>query len=107
MSSILDKIDTYLNEKSVNEGMSSLTDFSDDIQILRACIWAECDASNFYLQAAEKASSLEVKRLLIDIAKEEDVHTYEFKNMLEKIYPGIDKIKDKANKEAEEMFGKN
>lgn len=105
--SILNKIDLYLKEDKVNEGMSSLTDFTDDAQIMRACILAECDASNFYLQAAEKATSSEVKRLLRDVAREEDVHTYEFKNMLEKILPGIDKIKDQANKEAEEMFGKD
>lgn len=89
-------------EKYLNEGLASIENLSDDIQILRSVIYAEADAANLYVQMSNKAKNPKVKALLLDIAKEEDVHLYEAKTLLEKLYPGIEYIKAQAEKEVEE-----
>ncbi len=51
-------------------------------EILRAAIIAELDAVNLYEQMASLAQSEEVKRVLLDIAKEEKTHVGEFQTLL-------------------------
>lgn len=96
------KIENLIH-KYLNEELSSLTDFTDDIEILRSVILAESDAANFYSQLASKAKDKRVKNLLLDIMKEEDVHLYEATTMLEKLCPEIDKVKKQAEKEVNDM----
>jgi rubrerythrin len=54
-----------------------------DEAILRQAIMAEYDAINLYEQIAASAKNSKVKKLLLDIAKEEKVHVGEFEGMLE------------------------
>lgn len=53
-----------------------------DKEILRAGIIAELDAVSFYEQMAEMTQDESVKRVLLDIAKEEKTHIGEFQALL-------------------------
>ncbi|MBC7086453.1 MAG: rubrerythrin [Methanomethylovorans sp.] len=62
----LDKI----NQKDLNK------------EILRAAIVAELDAINLYEQMANLTENDEVRRVLLDVAKEEKTHVGEFQTLL-------------------------
>ena len=53
-----------------------------DMEILRAGIIAEMDAINLYYQMAAMAQDENIKKTLLDIAKEEKVHVGEFQALL-------------------------
>jgi rubrerythrin len=53
-----------------------------DKEILRAGIIAELDAVNLYEQLAAHATNKNIKKILLDIAKEEKTHVGEFQAML-------------------------
>jgi rubrerythrin len=53
-----------------------------DKEILRAAIIAELDAINFYEQMAGITQNRNIKKLLLDIAKEEKTHAGEFQAFL-------------------------
>jgi rubrerythrin len=53
-----------------------------DREILRVGIIAELDAINLYEQMAAMTENLEIKKVLLDIAKEEKTHVGEFQALL-------------------------
>jgi rubrerythrin len=53
-----------------------------DLEILRAGIIAELDAINLYMQMAAMAQDENIKKMLLDIAKEEKTHIGEFQALL-------------------------
>lgn len=53
-----------------------------DKEILRAAIIAELDATNLYEQMANMTSNENLKKVLLDIAKEEKTHVGEFQALL-------------------------
>ena len=53
-----------------------------DKEILRAAIIAELDAVNLYEQMAGLAKNEHVRKLLLDVAKEEKTHIGEFQTLL-------------------------
>lgn len=53
-----------------------------DKEILRAGIIAELDAINLYEQMAAMTENTDIKRILLDIAKEEKTHLGEFQALL-------------------------
>jgi len=53
-----------------------------DKQVLRAGIIAEYDAINLYEQMASLAKSNDIKKVLLDVAKEEKEHVGEFQTLL-------------------------
>ncbi len=53
-----------------------------DREILRAGMIAELDAVNLYEQMAALAGSAKMRRMLLDIAREEKTHMGEFQAML-------------------------
>jgi len=53
-----------------------------DREILRVGIIAELDAVNLYEQMAAKAQDNDIKKILLDIAKEEKTHVGEFQALL-------------------------
>lgn len=55
---------------------------SIDKEILRAGIIAEFDAINLYEQLAAMTSKESIKKILLDIAKEEKTHVGEFHTLL-------------------------
>lgn len=68
-----------------------------DQQILRIGIIAELDAVNLYEQMAAMTTNKIIKKILLDIAKEEKTHVGEFQALLLK----MDKEQAKELKEGE------
>jgi len=77
-----------------------------DKEILRAGVVAELDAINLYEQMAAMAKDKNLKKILLDIAKEEKTHVGEFLTLL----LGKDREQDleleKGKEEIEELIGK-
>lgn len=78
-----------------------------DKEILRLGIIAELDAINLYEQLASKTKNADLKKVLLDIAKEEKTHVGEFQTLL------LDLDKEQFNElqegrmEIEELTGKH
>lgn len=53
-----------------------------DKEVLRAAIIAELDAINLYEQLADMTRNGNIKKLLLDIAREEKTHVGEFQTLL-------------------------
>jgi rubrerythrin len=53
-----------------------------DKEILRAAIIAELDAINLYDQMADMTRNANIKKVLLDIAREEKTHVGEFQALL-------------------------
>lgn len=53
-----------------------------DLEILRVGLIAELDAVNLYEQMAALAQDEKIKKILLDVAKEEKTHVGEFQAML-------------------------
>lgn len=53
-----------------------------DREILRAAIIAELDAINLYEQMADMSQNKNIRKLLLDVAKEEKTHVGEFQTLL-------------------------
>jgi rubrerythrin len=75
-------------------------------EILRAGVIAELDAINLYEQMAAMAKDKNLKKILLDIAKEEKTHVGEFLTLLLK-NDGEQKAElEEGKKEVEELIGK-
>jgi rubrerythrin len=74
-------------------------------EILRAGIVAELDAINLYEQMAAMTNDLNIKRILLDIAKEEKTHVGEFQTLLLKNDKEQQKELEEGKKEADELNG--
>ncbi len=72
-------------------------------EILRAGIIAELDAVNLYEQLASMATNKNIKRVLLDIAKEEKTHVGEFQAMLLKLDEEQVRELKKGQEEVEEL----
>ena len=53
-----------------------------DKEILRSAIIAELDAINLYEQMADMTPNVKIRRVLLDIAREEKTHVGEFQTLL-------------------------
>ena len=75
-------------------------------EILRAAIIAELDAINLYDQMAALATDKDIKKVLLDIAREEKTHVGEFQTMLLRL--DAEQVKEMAHAKAEikELTGK-
>ncbi len=76
-----------------------------DKEILRAGMIAELDAVSFYEQMAAKTENEDIKKVLLDIAKEEKTHVGEFEVMLLKLDQEQGQENEKAKKEIEKLTG--
>jgi rubrerythrin len=76
-----------------------------DQEILRAGIIAELDAINLYEQMAALAENPIIKKVLLDIAKEEKTHVAEFQTLL--LMNDKEQVVEMAEgkKEVEELVG--
>lgn len=77
-----------------------------DREILRAGIIAELDAINLYEQMAALAESADIKRVLLDIAKEEKEHVGEFLTLLLEADTQQAKELEEGRQEVNELLGK-
>lgn len=76
-----------------------------DKEILRAGMIAELDAVSFYEQMAVMTEDENIKKVLLDIAKEEKTHIGEFEVLLFKIDQEQVEENEEAKKEVEELTG--
>ncbi|MGB9960057.1 MAG: ferritin family protein [Candidatus Bathyarchaeales archaeon] len=74
-----------------------------DMEILRAAIIAELDAVNLYEQFASTTENAELKKILLEVAKEEKTHVGEFQTLLLKMDKEQVEELDKGRKEVEEL----
>jgi rubrerythrin len=74
-----------------------------DKEILRAGIIAELDAINLYEQMAAMTENADIKKLLLDIAKEEKTHMGEFQALLLTNDKEQEKELEKGKKEVKEL----
>jgi len=77
-----------------------------DMEIMRSAIIAELDAISLYEQLAAQTSDIDLKKVLLDIAREEKTHYGEFHEMLLRIDQDQVKEIDKAKKEVKELTEK-
>lgn len=74
-----------------------------DMEILRIGMIAELDAVNLYEQLAEMTDDESIKKVLMDIAKEEKTHIGEFQALLLERDKEQVKELEKGKKEVEEL----
>ena len=75
-----------------------------DKEILRSAIIAELDAINLYEQMADMTQDINVKKLLLDVAREEKTHVGEFQTLLLRKDPQQRKEMEEGEKEVEELL---
>ncbi|MEM2108118.1 MAG: ferritin family protein [Candidatus Bathyarchaeia archaeon] len=74
-----------------------------DKEILRAAVIAELDAINLYEQMAALAVDENIKRILLDVAKEEKTHVGEFQALLLRHDKEQEKELEEGKKEVDEL----
>ena len=74
-----------------------------DMEILRASMIAELDAINLYEQFAAATNNKLLKKVLLDIAKEEKTHVGEFQALLLEMDKEQTRELRKGKKEVEEL----
>jgi rubrerythrin len=77
-----------------------------DKEILRTGIIAELDAINLYEQMAAMTKNNHIKKILLDIAKEEKTHVGEFLTLLQRKDREQEVELEEGKKEVEELTGK-
>jgi len=75
-----------------------------DREILRAGIIAELDAINLYEQMAAMTQKKDIKKVLLDIAKEEKTHVGEFQTLLLRLDKEQERELEEGRKEVEEII---
>ncbi len=76
-----------------------------DKEILRAGILAELDAINLYEQMAAMTENDDIKKILLDVAREEKTHVGEFQALLLKEDSEQVKELEEGRKEVEKELG--
>ncbi len=85
--------------------LNNVSEQNIDKEILRAGMIAELDAVSFYEQMAATTQNENIKKVLLDIAKEEKTHIAEFETMLLKLDQEQVQENQEGKKEIEEMIG--
>ena len=75
-----------------------------DKAILRLSIIAEFDAINLYEKFAELTENKHIKKVMLDVAREEKVHVGEFKTLLEQIDSEHEKAEEEGENEIDELI---
>lgn len=76
-----------------------------DMAILRLGIIAEMDASNLYERMADLADNPDLKKLMLDVSKEEKTHSGEFVTLLRETDPQYEKEEEAGEDEVEDLLG--
>ncbi len=77
-----------------------------DKEVLRAAIIAELDAINLYEQMAHMTSAKDIRKILLDVAKEEKTHVGEFQALLLRMDRQQEEELTEGKKEVEGMLKK-
>ncbi|MHA1755170.1 MAG: ferritin family protein [Promethearchaeota archaeon] len=84
--------------------LSKIESKNIDREILRLALIAELDAVNLYEQMASLTNNNNIKKLLLDIAREEKTHIGEFQAMLLKFDSEQVTELEEGRKEVEELI---
>lgn len=76
-----------------------------DKEILRVGMIAELDAVSLYEQLAVMTENEDIKKILLDVAKEEKTHVGEFQALLLKIDKEQEQELQEGKKEVDELTG--
>lgn len=76
-----------------------------DREILRVAMIAELDAVNLYEQLAAATESKDIKKILLDVAKEEKTHVGEFQTLLLREDKEQVKELEEGREEVQEIIG--
>ena len=76
-----------------------------DMELLRVGMIAELDAVNLYEQLAAATDNEDLKKIFLDIAKEEKTHFGEFQALLLKLDKEQVEELEKGKEEVEELIG--
>ncbi len=76
-----------------------------DKEILRVGMIAELDAVSLYEQLSAMTENEDLKKVLLDIAKEEKTHIGEFEELLKRMDKEYAKETESGKKEVEELIG--
>ena len=93
-----------LSQIPINLGKAAKGDV--DREIVRAGIIAELDAINLYEQMAAMTENENIKKILLDIAREEKTHMGEFQTLLLREDREQVEELEEGKKEVEELTGK-
>ena len=77
-----------------------------DNVILRAAIMGEMDAINLYEQMAALTGNEDIRKVMLDIAKEEKAHVGEFQTLLLRLDQEQVQGLEQGKKEVQELTGK-
>jgi rubrerythrin len=77
-----------------------------DKELMRAAVIAELDAINLYEQMAALTGNTDLKKVLLDVAKEEKTHVGEFQALLLRLDKEQEQEMEEGRKEVEEITGK-
>jgi len=75
-----------------------------DKEILRAAIIAELDAINLYEQMADMTQNKNIRKLLLDVAREEKTHVGEFQTLLLRKDPQQKNELEEGKKEVKQLL---
>ena len=92
-----------LSQLPINLNKVNKTDL--DKEILRAGMIAELDAVSFYEQMAVMTENEDIRKVILDIAREEKTHISEFETLLLMVDQEQAKEAEKGKKEVEELTG--
>ncbi len=75
-----------------------------DKEILRAGVIAELDAINLYEQMASMTAREDIRKILLDIAREEKTHVGEFQTLLLELDKEQEKELEEGSEEVRELL---
>jgi len=78
-----------------------------DKEILRAAMIAELDAINLYEQMADMTQNKNIRKLLLDVAREEKTHVGEFQALLLRKDPQQKNELEEGKKEVKELLSEH
>jgi rubrerythrin len=78
-----------------------------DKEILRAAMIAELDAINLYEQMADMTQNKNIRKLLLDVAREEKTHVGEFQALLLRKDPQQKNELEEGKKEIKELLNEH
>ena len=90
--------------EEASELTSLVNPSSKDAELIRKSIVEEMEAVNDYIKRAEMCENEAVRKLFLDIAREERVHFGEFEEMLEAVDLLHEPSEEEAEEELEDMF---
>ncbi|MGD2073058.1 MAG: ferritin family protein [Candidatus Thorarchaeota archaeon] len=99
----------YVNESILHELFINMAELNDldgierDKKMLRLSMVAELDATNLYEKMANLTDNPNIKKVMLDVAKEEKVHAGEFETLLKKIDPGHEPAMEEGEGEVDEL----